>query len=133
MLVVLVLGIVAAVALPPVGRAMIAASVQNARHVVISTISLARASAMRYGRPVVLHLDSGGERVWVEADTTLSGTGTAIDTIGLFYLEADLDVDLEANRSALCFDARGAPPAPTARSRAPGSSCRGMIAPTPSA
>jgi len=72
----------------------------------MGSISLAKAAAVRFGRPSVLRLDSDRDRMWVEVDTTLAGTGSA-DTLGYFSFREDLKVDLKANRTALCFDGRG--------------------------
>ncbi len=85
----------------------VAASVQNSKAAVVSAISLARATAMRYGRPAVLQIDAAGDRVWVEVDTTLVGDGSAVATLGRFDFAAKLNVDLSSNRAALCFDGRG--------------------------
>ena len=102
-----VLGIVTAFALPAIGRIRAAAALQNARHAVESALSLARASAIQYGRPSMVRFDAATERVWVEVDTTVAGTGGAVDTVRVFDLAGELQVDLESDRTALCFDGRG--------------------------
>jgi type IV fimbrial biogenesis protein FimT len=94
------------IALPAISRTRITASIHNARHVVVSSIALARATAIRYGRPAVLRLDAAGDRVWVEADTSLAGTGV-IDTMGIYHVGDQFDVDLQTEQSALCFNGRG--------------------------
>lgn len=106
-LVLVVMAIVAAFAIPAVGAMRTAAAVQNGRHGVESALSLARAAAIQYGRPSVLHIDPAGERLWVEVDTTVAGTGTALDTVRVFAIGEELQVDLESDRLALCFDGRG--------------------------
>ncbi|NIR76335.1 MAG: prepilin-type N-terminal cleavage/methylation domain-containing protein [Gemmatimonadetes bacterium] len=94
------------IALPTLSRTRVTASIHNARHVVVSSIALARATAIRYGRPAVLRLDAAGDRVWVEADTSMAATGV-VDTVGIFHVGEEFDVDLTTNRSALCFNGRG--------------------------
>lgn len=106
-LVLVVMAIVAAFALPAVGAMRRSAAVQNGRHAVESALSVARASAIQYGRPAILRIDAAGDRLWVEADTTVAGTGIALVTVRVFAVGADLAVDLEADRTALCFDGRG--------------------------
>lgn len=106
-LVLVVLAIVAAFAIPAVGGMRTAAAVQNGRHGVESALSLARAAAIQYGRPAVLRIDPVGELLRVEVDTTVAGTGTALDTVRVFPLGDELQVDLETDRLALCFDGRG--------------------------
>ncbi len=106
LIVVVMLGLVYGVVMPPIARARLEAAVHNARYEVVSTISLARATAIRYGRRAVLRIDAEGDRLWIEVDTTVAATG-AVDTLGLSSLGADLRADLQSNRSALCFDGRG--------------------------
>lgn len=102
-----VLAVVTSFAVPAVGRMRVAAAVQNARHAVESALSLARASAIQYGRPSILRIDAARDRVWVAVDTTVAGTGAALDTVRIFNLADELRVDLESDRAALCFDGRG--------------------------
>jgi Tfp pilus assembly protein FimT len=102
-----VTAIVYAVALPMMRSGRLSASVHNSKHVVVSTISLARATAMRYGRPAVVRIDAAGDRIWVETDTTLEGTGAALDTLGMFDLAEEFEVDMTSNRGTLCFNGRG--------------------------
>lgn len=106
-LLVVMLGVVSAIAMPSIGRIRISASIHNARSAVISAISLGRATAINYGRPATVHLDSGGDRVWVEIDTTLAGDGSVVDTLGLFYISDELDVDLESDSPGVCFNSQG--------------------------
>lgn len=99
------MAMVYAMAVPAIGRARIAAAVHNSRHVVVSSISLARATAMRFGRPTVLRLDASEDCLWIEADTSVSGG--AVDTIGFYSFAGELATDLRSNRSSLCFNGRG--------------------------
>jgi Tfp pilus assembly protein FimT len=103
---VMLLSLVYAIAIPTIGRTRIQASVHNSTQAVIATVSLAKAAAVRFGRPSVLRLDSDRDRLWVEVDTTVAGTGVA-DTLGFFSLREELQVDLNANRATLCFNGHG--------------------------
>ncbi len=94
------------IAMPAIGRGRITAAVHNAKYVVVSNLSLARATAMRFGRPAVVRLDPYRERIWIEVDTTVAGTGV-VDSLGYFDFAHDLQVNLESNRPTLCFDGRG--------------------------
>jgi prepilin-type N-terminal cleavage/methylation domain-containing protein len=96
-----------AVALPAIGRTRVSASVHNSRYVVESSIALARATAIRFGRTAQLHLDSAADRVWVEADTTLAGSGGEAVRLGYFDIAGEYNVDLQSNRNVLCFNSRG--------------------------
>ncbi len=55
----------------------------------------------------MLRLDAAGERIWVEVDTTVAGGAGAVDTLGLFHFSDAMAVDLQSDRSSLCFDGRG--------------------------
>lgn len=107
MIVISLLALSYAVALPAISRTRITAAVQNSRHVVVSSVSLARATAIRFGRPAVLRLDLDADRLWIEVDTTTAGQAAAPATVGTFDFAAEMKVDLEGNRTALCFDGRG--------------------------
>ncbi len=67
------------------------------------THSLARSTAVRYGRVSELHIDATNVRFWVEVDT--SGTGIR-DTVGLMN-DLARQVTMSSNRSLICFDPRG--------------------------
>lgn len=101
----MLMAMVYAMAVPAIGRARIAAAVHNSRHIVVSSISLARATAVRFGRLTVLRLDASEDRLWIEADTSVSGG--AVDTIGFYSFAGELATDLQSNRSSLCFNGRG--------------------------
>jgi type II secretory pathway pseudopilin PulG len=106
MVALVMMAMVYAIALPAIGRSRITASLHNAKQVVISSIFLARATAIRYGRPAVVRIDSDRDEVWVEADTTVAGTGS-VAQLGYFSIAEEFDVDLKSERSALCFNSRG--------------------------
>jgi prepilin-type N-terminal cleavage/methylation domain-containing protein len=102
----ILLALTYAIVIPSIGRARVQAAVYNSTQAVISTISLAKAAAVRFGRPSVLRIDSDRDRMWVEVDTTVGGSGAA-DTLGFFSFADQLEVDLESDRTTLCFDGRG--------------------------
>ena len=107
LIVIAILGLSYAIALPAISRARIAAAVQNSHHVVVSSVSLARATAIRYGRPAVMRLDPDADRLWIEVDTTAAGSAAALDTLGAFDFAAEMNVDLQSDRTGLCFNGRG--------------------------
>jgi Tfp pilus assembly protein FimT len=100
MVALVMMAMVYAIALPAIGRSRITASLHNAKQVVISSIFLARATAIRYGRPAVVRIDSDRDEVWVEADTTVAGTGS-VAQLGYFSIAEEFDVDLKSERSFL--------------------------------
>jgi Tfp pilus assembly protein FimT len=66
---------------------------------------LARASAMRFGRPVELHLDAVRGTFWVEADTAIRRGGR--DTVGTVHRISGDGITMTSTRAVLCFDRRG--------------------------
>jgi Tfp pilus assembly protein FimT len=100
------LSLVYAIAVPSVMNARVSAAVHNAKYSVVSSVQLARATAIRYGRPAVLRIDSSEDRVWVEVDTTVAGAGV-MDTLGSVYLGAEFNVEVKSNRTGLCYNGRG--------------------------
>jgi len=66
--------------------------------------SLARSTALRYGRVAELHIDAANAQFWVEVDT--SGTGVR-DTVGFLHKPGNGKLTMKSTRSLLCFDARG--------------------------
>jgi type II secretory pathway pseudopilin PulG len=80
-------------------------SVRAASAQFASAHALARATAIRFAGTAELHVDVTGNQFWVEVDT--SSTGGVRDTIGLMHSFEGTGVTLSANRSLLCFDARG--------------------------
>ncbi len=77
--------------------------------------SLARSTALRYGRVAELHIVGAASRFWVEVDTSGSGQRARV---GLVHDLADGGVRMVSSRSLLCFDARGL--ATTSRACQPG-------------
>ncbi|HEY3744988.1 MAG TPA: GspH/FimT family pseudopilin [Gemmatimonadaceae bacterium] len=70
--------------------------------------SLARSTAVRYGRVAQLHINASSRRFWVDVDTSGTGTGQR----GTIWYVRDLSepgLVMTSNRSLLCFDARGMP------------------------
>lgn len=105
MIVVLVLGVVAATTAPLVANAYHRQAVRTAADEFRSSHALARSVAMQYGRRASLHVDAAG-RFWVEADT---GTASGVtDTIGNVR-ELEKNVLMSSNRNLLCFNAKGLP------------------------
>ncbi len=102
----MLLALVYAIVIPSIGRTRVHASVHNSTQTLLSTIALAKASAIRFGRPSVLRLDTSRDAIWIEIDTTAAGSGT-VDTLGFYSFAEQLQVNLGSNRSAVCFDGRG--------------------------
>ncbi|MEE9132712.1 MAG: GspH/FimT family pseudopilin [Gemmatimonadota bacterium] len=109
LLVVVVLGVLAAIAFPGLVRARARVDVAAAREAFASTHALARQVAAQYGRLCKLHLDPNGNRFWVTTDTSSVPGRQVLDTIRpLVNVGAQFGgVRVEARPATFCFDPRG--------------------------
>jgi Tfp pilus assembly protein FimT len=105
-LVIVFLAVLLAIAIPRIDTGLQRAHLQGAAAELTTAHFLARASAMRYGRPAELHIDAANGNFWVAVDTSLAGSGTK-DTVGPVHRMAAANVTMTSTRSILCFDRRG--------------------------
>jgi Tfp pilus assembly protein FimT len=103
---ILVLALLFAIAIPRIDIGLRRAHLQGATAELTTAHFLARASAMRYGRPAQLRIDAANGRFWVQVDTTVAGSGN-LDTVGPVHRMGDASITMTSTRSTLCFDRRG--------------------------
>jgi prepilin-type N-terminal cleavage/methylation domain-containing protein len=89
---------------PPLATILKSTKVRSATGEFVLTHSLARSTALRYGRLAELHIDAPNARYWVEVDT--SGSGVR-DTVGIMHNPGGQALHMTSTRSLLCFDPRG--------------------------
>ena len=106
MIVFVVLGLMISISFPATVTYRSQMAVQHAADEFVTSVSLARAYALRFGTTAELHVDDVAEKFWVEVDTTMGGSGVK-DTIGLPVDLTDALVDLTSSDSMFCFDSRG--------------------------
>lgn len=101
------LAIVAAMGAPRLSAALRRRTTQTAVDQLATAHSLARATAVRYGRVAQLHIDPSAKKFWVDVDTSANGVGQRATV----WYTRNLDglSSMSSNRSLLCFDARGLP------------------------
>lgn len=104
MIVVLVLGVVAATTAPLVANAYHRQAVQTAADEFRSSHALARSAAIKHARRTSLHVEAA--RFWVEADT---GAATGVTDTITYVRELANNVQMSSNRTILCFNAKGLP------------------------
>lgn len=109
LVVISLLALLSAVAVPRMVQARVAARVAGAQRSFAAAHSLARQVAAQYGRLAELHLDAPRNRFWIEADTSHRPATPAIDTIGpVVDVGARFaGVRVEGRRRTFCFDPRG--------------------------
>ena len=100
------LGVVTAFGAPQLQDALRRRTTQMAADEFTTAHSLARATAIRYGRVAQLHIDPAARRFWIEVDTSADDVGQRA-TIWYERTIADPGVQMSSDRSVLCFDARG--------------------------
>lgn len=103
LLVVTIFGIVMAISSPSLIYVYRQLEAKAAVNRFMAAHSLARSTAIRYGRVAELRIDPARVRFWVEVDT--SGTGMR-DTVGLLH-DLSERLTMTSDRARLCFDARG--------------------------
>ncbi len=103
LIVITVMGVLATILMPSMVTSFRQRATRGAVDRLAMTHSLARATAVRFGRVAELHIDAANGRFWVEVDT--SGTGIR-DTVGLMN-DVAAQVTMSSDRSLLCFDSRG--------------------------
>ena len=107
-IVLFVLAIVAAMGAPRLSAALRRRTTQTAAEQFVTAHSLARGTAVRYGRVAQLHIDAAATRFWVDVDTSATGVGQRA-TIWYMRTLAQPNLVMSSNRTLLCFDARGLP------------------------
>lgn len=102
------LAVVAAMGAPKLSAELRRRTTQLAVDQLATAHSLARATAVRYGRVAQLHIDASNTRFWVDVDTSANGVGQRAT---MWYVRnlAQSGLVMSSNRSLLCFDSRGMP------------------------
>jgi prepilin-type N-terminal cleavage/methylation domain-containing protein len=102
------LAVIAAMGAPRLSAALRRRTTQSAADQFATAHSLARATAVRYGRVAQLHIDASTKRFWVDVDTSANNVGQRA-TVWYMRDLTQPGLVMSSNRSLLCFDARGLP------------------------
>jgi len=101
-----VIGIVAATGGPKLSAALQRRTTASVADQFVLTHSLTRSTALRYGRVAQLHIDAPGKRFWIDVDTSANGIGQRA-TIAFVRDVSGNGLQMTSSRALLCFDARG--------------------------
>lgn len=101
-----IIGIVAAIAGPRISAALQRRTTASAADQFVLTHSLTRSTAIRYGRIAQLHIDPTAQNFWVDVDTSANGIGQRATIADIRYVGGN-GLTMTSNRALLCFDARG--------------------------
>jgi type IV fimbrial biogenesis protein FimT len=102
MIVLTVVGLMASIALPRMGRSQTRFHIQAARAELIQAHALTRATAMRWGRTAELQVNTVQKTFWVQVDT---GGASPLSVGRVHTVGGGLSITSTATR--FCFDARG--------------------------
>jgi len=106
MMVLVVLGMIALIGTPKLSASLGHARARAAVNRFVAAHSLAKATAIRYGRRAELWIDAAGGTFWIRQDST--GLGGNVLRITPAATVGD-GVTLASNRAILCFNGRGLP------------------------
>jgi prepilin-type N-terminal cleavage/methylation domain-containing protein len=101
-----IMAVVAAMGAPKLATALRRRTTATAADQLVTAHSLARATAVRYGRTAQLHIDAAAKKFWVDVDTSANLIGQRA-TIWYARDMSQTGVTISSTRSLLCFDARG--------------------------
>ena len=103
-----IISILAAIGGPHIAAALQSRTSGSAADQFVLVHSLARATALRYGRIAQLHIDPSNDKFWVDVDTSADGSNQR----GVISNVRDVSgngLTMTSSRTLLCFDARGIP------------------------
>jgi prepilin-type N-terminal cleavage/methylation domain-containing protein len=108
-IVVVMIGVIAAIGFPRIRRALNKTNVRSARVFLSTAVATARASAVQRGCRAVVHISSGaGATVWVTACPRRNPGAGTVDTVGgVEQLASRYNVTLTPTRDSIQYDPRG--------------------------
>jgi prepilin-type N-terminal cleavage/methylation domain-containing protein len=105
LVVITILGLIASFAAAPVARMRTSAALQSGRSQVTSALSLAQATAVRWGRTTTLSIDTVLDALTIRVDTAVQSSAPVV--IRTYPVGEELGVELETDQAAVCYSARG--------------------------
>ena len=103
LIVIVLMGLVSAMAYPSMSQARATTSLRSARAQFSTSLATARAAAVRWGRPA--QLTRSGNSIQVRADT--GGTGVFVALTAPVALDSQFNVTLSATIDSIVFGPRG--------------------------
>ncbi len=106
-MVVVIIGVIAAVGFPRIRGALASQNVRSARAAAQTFVVKARAVAVQRGCRGTLHTPADG-RMWVTVCRVVPAAGSTVDTLGpIETLATRYNVTITPSRDSISFDARG--------------------------
>ncbi|HEU4747236.1 MAG TPA: GspH/FimT family pseudopilin [Gemmatimonadaceae bacterium] len=102
-----ILAVLSAIGAPTLSESLRKRATSGAADEFVAAHSLARATAVRYGRTAELLMHPSGKKVWIEVDTSATGINQRAIVWNTRKLDHKIGLEMSSNRTRLCFDARG--------------------------
>jgi prepilin-type N-terminal cleavage/methylation domain-containing protein len=102
-----ILAVLSAIGAPTLSDALRERTTSSAADQFAATHSLARATAVRYGRTAQLHITPNTKSWYIEVDTSATGINQRAKIGHVRQLDAVTGLTMTSTRSLVCFDARG--------------------------
>ena len=102
-----ILAVLSAIGAPTLSDSLRKRTTQSAADQFAAAHSLARATAVRFGRVAELNIDVSAKQYWVEADTSATGIGQRSKIWYARNLDAATGLTMTSTRTKVCFNARG--------------------------
>lgn len=102
-----ILAVLSAIGAPTLSESLRKRETQGAADQFMATHSLARATAVRFGRVAEFNISPSGKKFWVEVDTSATGIGQRAVVGYQRKLDLNTGLTMSSNRTKVCFDARG--------------------------
>jgi len=102
-----ILAVLSAIGAPTLSESLRKRETSGAADQFAAVHSLARATAVRFGRVAQLHISPSGKKVWVEVDTSATGIGQRATVGYQRRLDQSTGLQMTSARTKICFDARG--------------------------
>jgi Tfp pilus assembly protein FimT len=101
MVTVMIMSVAMAIVMPRFQTARAQTTVRSARQEIVSSLTTAKAAAIRRGRPATFHVSADNISVTVDQD------GSQVPLGGQRSLDSELHVGVTSTHSTITFDARG--------------------------
>ena len=102
-----ILAVLSAIGAPTLSESIRKRTTAGAADQFVAAHSLARSTAVRFGRVAEFYISPSGKKFWIEIDTSATGIGQRAVVGYTRRLDLTTGLSMSSNRTKICFDARG--------------------------
>ena len=102
-----ILAVLSAIGAPTLSESLRKRGTSGAADQFVAAHSLARATAIRFGRVAEFNISPSGKKFWIEVDTSATGINQRAVIGYQRKLDHNTGLTMSSNRTKVCFDARG--------------------------